>query len=281
MTLLEDFVRVSKDRSCPICLKHDWCLVRRGHPPASAICARVESPTRWADAGWFHALERDSRAPRRRLRFLKVTSGPDGRIAAIAERYQRSVTPGPLDRFAQDLGVTIESLKNLGVGWTGRCWAFPMQGRGGTVCGIRIRALSGKKFSEKGGHEGLFVPQVLKGVDPLVICEGPTDTAALLDLGFDAIGRPSCRGGVRLLADLVRPGDWKRHVVFADADGPGLEGALALARALAALSTDVRVIVPPAKDARAWKNAGATRANVLALIDAAPPIRISVRRAHP
>lgn len=279
MTLLDDFLRVSKDRPCPICTKVDWCLVKRGHPPASAICARVESPTRWSDAGWFHALERDSRPPRRRLRFLKVNAAPDGRMAAIAEGYACSVMPGRLDRFARSLGVTIASLRRLGIGWTGRCWAFPMVGSDAAICGIRIRKPSGGKFSEKGGHEGIFVPQVLTGVDPLVVCEGPTDTAALLDLGFDAIGRPSCRGGVRLIADFVRRGDWKRHVIFADADGPGLDGALALARVLAPLSHDVRVVVPPAKDARAWKNAGATRENVLDLIGAAPPIRLSVRRA--
>lgn len=278
MTLLDDFVRVSRDRPCPICTKDDWCLVRRGDPPASAICARVQSSTVWGDAGWFHALERDSRPQRRRLRFLKVNAASDGRMAAIAEGYACSVMPGPLDRFALSLGVTVASLRRLRIGWTGRCWAFPMQGRDGAICGIRIRTPSGEKFSERGGKEGLFVPSVLHGTDPLVIAEGPTDTAALLDMDFDAIGRPSCKGGVRLLADFVRWGAWKRHVVFADADGPGLRGALSLARVLATLSPDVRVVVPPAKDARAWVKAGATRENVLALIEAAPPIRVTVRR---
>jgi hypothetical protein len=37
--------------------------------------------------------------------------------------------------------------------------------------------------------------------------------------------------------------------IFADADGPALDGALTLAAVLASLSSDVRVVVPPAKDA--------------------------------
>lgn len=187
--------------------------------------------------------------------------------------------PDALDGLSRSLGLTVQSLRRLGIGWTGRCWAFPMVGGDGTVCGIRIRALSGKKFSQRGGKDGLFVPSDLSGTGELVITEGPTDCCALLDLGFDAIGRPNCSGGVRLLADFVRRGTWERHVIIADADGPGLQGALTLARVLAPLSAEVRIVVPPATDARAWKNTGATRANVLALIDAAPPIRISIRRA--
>ncbi len=278
MSLLDDFIRVSQNRRCPICEHADWCLIRRGDPPASAICSRIESPTRWGEAGWLHRLTNETPRVQPIRRIISILK-PSEEMARIARAYQEAVVPGVMERFARSLGVSAMNLQRLGIGWTGRCWSFPMQGRSGAICGIRIRALSGKKFSEKGGHEGLFVPQVLKGVDPLVICEGPTDTAALLDMDFDAIGRPSCKGGVRLIADLVRRSPWKRHVVFADPDGVGLEGALTLARALAPLSTDVRVIVPPAKDARAWKNTGATRQSVLTLIDAAPPIRISVRRA--
>lgn len=280
MTLLDDFIRVSRNRPCPVCERSDWCLIRRGDPPASAICSRVESPTRWGEAGWIHRLTNEMPRVRPVRRLVSILK-PSDEMARIASAYQDAVVPGVMERFARSLGVSPASLRRLNIGWTGRCWAFPMQGRHGSVCGIRIRTVSGEKFSERGGKEGLFVPSVLSGTGALVIAEGPTDCCALLDLGFDAIGRPSCRGGVRLIADLVRRNPWKAHVIFADADGPGLEGAITLARVLAALSSDVRVVVPPAKDARAWKKAGATRANVLALIDAAPPIRISVRRAHP
>lgn len=277
MSLLDDFIRVSQNRRCPICDHADWCLIRRGDPPASAICSRIESPTRWGEAGWLHRLTNEMPRVQRTRRIITIFK-PNEEMARLARAYQDAVVPNVLERFARSLGVSAMNLQRLEIGWTGRCWSFPMYGRDGAICGIRIRASSGKKFSERGGKEGLFVPSVLTGTDPLVIAEGATDCCALLDLGFDAIGRPSCRGGVRLIADLVRRSPWKSHVVFADADGPGLDGALTLARALAPLSTDVRVVVPPARDARSWRNAGATRENVLALIDSAPPIRIAVRR---
>lgn len=284
MTLLDDYRRVSKDRPCPICGRPDWCLFKRGDPPTAAICARMPSSTAWGEAGWFHRLATDiplfCRAPRVRRIGIKPMSR-DERMVTLADIYKRAVHPGDLDRLAQSLGLTAESLRRLGIGWTGHHWSFPMLDTSDSVSGIRLRTPEGKKFSERGGHEGLFVPSGLTGTEPLLIAEGPTDTAALLDFGFDAIGRPSARSGVRLISDFARRGVWQRHVIFSDPDGPGLDGARKLARVLAVLSPDVRVIVPPAKDARAWKNAGATRANVLALIDAAPPIRISVRRAHP
>ena len=281
MTLLDDFRRVTKDQPCPVCQRPDWCLVKRGDPPRSAICSRIESSTRWADAGWFHPLVRETPfAPRRpRVRRILLGDRRDDRMETLARAYREAAHPEPLARLADSLGVTVESLRRLQIGWTGRNWSFPMVGRDGGVCGIRLRSPSGKKFSERGGHEGLFVPTDLAGAELLVICEGPTDSAAVLDWGCDAVGRPSCTGGTRLLVEFVRRGPWKRHVIFADAGKPGTDGALALARVLAPASRDLRVIVPPAKDARAWKNAGASRENVLMLLDAAPPIRISVRRA--
>lgn len=204
----------------------------------------------------------------------------DGRMSTLATDYERAVMPEALDRLAQSLGLTAESLRRLNIGWTGRNWAFPMVGRDGVVCGIRLRTRSGTKFSEKGGKEGILVPHELTESGTLIICEGPTDTAAMLDMSFDATGRPSCHGGTGLLVNLVRRRSWERHVIFADADGPGRDSAFALGHVLAAHARDVRVVVPPSKDARAWLNAGATRSDALALIDAAHPIRIKIRRAY-
>ena len=64
-----------------------------------------------------------------------------------------------------------------------------------------------------------------------------------------------------------------------DDGGQGQEGAAELARKLALAVRRVRVIQPPdeVKDARAWRNAGATRSDVLDAIAAAPPVRLSIR----
>jgi hypothetical protein len=68
-------------------------------------------------------------------------------------------------------------------------------------------------------------------------------------------------------------------VVVADADEPGRRGAEKLASVLRVYVPGVRVIEPPdgVKDVRAWKRAGATRADVEHLIQAAPARRPTVR----
>jgi DNA primase len=150
----------------------------------------------------------------------------------------------------------------------------------GNVVGIRLRAPNGRKWSVRGGQEGLFIPadETVAG-ERLLICEGPTDTAALLDLGFSAVGRPSCTGGVTLLAELVKHHRPAEVVIVADADAPGQRGAESLAAVLLAYSAAVRVIAPPSgvKDARAWKQAVATAADVLARIDAATIRKLTIK----
>jgi hypothetical protein len=95
---------------------------------------------------------------------------------------------------------------------------------------------------------------------------------------------------VRLLVELVQrlasphpnllpKGEGTEVVIMADADAPGQRGADSLATVLLAYCPAVRIATPPAgiKDARAWKRAGATAADVQAMIDAAPVRRLTVK----
>ena len=111
-----------------------------------------------------------------------------------------------------------------------------------------------------------------------VVAEGPTDTAALLDLGFQAVGRPSAMGGMRLLVEAALKWRPREVVIVADDDGPGQRGAANLARQAAVYCEVVRVITPPggAKDARGWKRAGANSADLQRAIEAAKPRRLEV-----
>jgi DNA primase len=149
----------------------------------------------------------------------------------------------------------------------------------GRVVGIRLRTPGGAKFAVKGGAEGLFIPDRPPGPGPLLIAEGPTDVAALLDLGFDDVaGRPSCTGGVRHLVALVRSRRARDVVIVADADEAGRRGADNLVSVLLRYARAVRVIVPPggAKDVRAFLRAEGTRADLDAEIDAALVRRLQV-----
>jgi DNA primase len=134
------------------------------------------------------------------------------------------------------------------------------------VLGIRLRRPSGFKFAVTGGREGLFIPTTIEAASsPLLICEGATDAAALVDMGFrQAMGRPSCAGGIKLLVELVRRRQPPEVVIVADGDEPGRRGAGNLASVLVAYAPAVRVIEPPQgiKDSRDWLRAGGTRNHV-------------------
>jgi len=285
---MSDWKRVSKARPCPICGKGDWCgYVGPDDDPEAVICSRVESPNRRGAAGWLHRLrddpQRGGRPIRRRIiptRRLQSEPVADlaAEVAGGVEWCERN--PIRFAGFARHLGLTSDSLKRLTVGYspTRRAWLFPMRSAAGVLIGVRLRLADGRKLSIKGGREGLFLPEGIGAGGLLTITEGPTDCAAILDLGFAAIGRPSCRGGVDHLRQLVGRLKPAQVAIVADGDKPGMDGAAALAGHLAAYVGDVRIITPPEphKDARAWKAAGATRADVLAAIDAAQPWRLSI-----
>jgi phage/plasmid primase-like uncharacterized protein len=134
----------------------------------------------------------------------------------------------------------------------------------GNAIGIRLRCpKTGKKWAVKGSQAGLIYPLDLSLSDAtrrLVVCEGPTDTAALLSEGIAAVGVPSAGCGIEHLSALVHRLPPLEIVVLADADVAGLAGAERLAERLI-LTAPVRVATPPegVKDARAWVCSGANR----------------------
>ena len=180
--------------------------------------------------------------------------------------------------LASELNVSEASLMRLRVGRITRrrldqlgtrcalreSWTFPMRDEHDNIIGIRLRAGS-KKYAITGSHNGLFIPRGLSGSDPLLAVEGPSDTAAALDLGFDAIGRPAalaCR------SITIAAATGRELVVVADhgdKTGDGVEGARKLAQE-GADSLKVRsakwIYPPNGKDTREctasldeWRNA--------------------------
>lgn len=250
-----------------------------------AVCMRVGEGAikRTRNDGYLHRLGERRRVEH--VRVLTVTSTPTRQdIPVLAERYRTAVNPARLARHAETLGVSVDSLNRLRVGWAfdAGAWSFPMTDAGGGVRGIRLRAENGRKWSVTGGREGLFIPADLPDSGPLLMVEGPTDTAALLDLGLEAVGRPCCTGGVKLLVELVTRRRVKDVVVVADNDPAGERGAGSLASTLAVYASSVRIIRPPdnVKDARAWVIAGAKAEHVLDAVAHAPvlPVRYAPRR---
>jgi hypothetical protein len=276
MTSQSCWRRVSRAHPCAICEKPDWCLFSADG--AVAICARVESSKRCGDAGWLHRLKDDNDWRRRgHVRVIRLGSGSSSRtdLGRLAGQYRQNLDQGRLYQLSISLGLSVTSLGHLGVGWSTehRAWSFPMAGLDGNVLGIRLRRPNGYKFSVKGGKEGLFLPSIaVEESSRLLICEGPTDTAVLLDMAYqNVIGRPNCSGGIKLLAELVRRRRPTELVIVSDNDEPGRRGADNLASVLMVYAPVVKIITPPDphKDLRDWFKAGGSKREVEEAIAAA------------
>lgn len=218
---------------------------------------------------------------RQRPRLTRVIAAPSQAnpdLEAAATAFQQALRPGSLDYLAADLGLTTSSLDALRVGWDSEssAWAFPMRDSAEHIVGFRLRRPDGGKYTTPGTHEGLFIPAGTAPDERLFIAEGPTDTAALLDLGMNAIGRPSCNSGIQFTVQLVRRLRSHEVVIVADNDEPGRRGAARLADVLVVVAR-VRVITPPCDDMRTWRvTHHATSADVLDLVNTTAPLRLSV-----
>ena len=124
---------------------------------------------------------------------------------------------------------------------------------GGRCVGLRLRGHDGDKWAYRGGKAGIFVPDgIASSVKRLYVCEGPTDTAALLSIGIDAIGRASCRGNVATVGNFIQRLGCNDVIVVADHDDAGWNGAWQLADVLLTVAECIRVICPgePGDDVR-------------------------------
>jgi hypothetical protein len=278
-------LRVNKNNLCPICERPDWCLV--AEDGSAAICSRIsEGSTKKAgDAGWLHILI-DRPLPQRRKYVKPRKATPVIDWTKLAAEYCCNFEPKAMgqvveEKWRQMFGVSMTSLDELLIGWdpAKKAHTFPMFDGKKNMIGIRLRTPDGNQFSVPGSKNGLFWPlsTMADTKELLFICEGPTDTAALLDMRFSPIGRPSCGAGFQYIKEMIEHHN-RQVVIFADKDTahftpagkkyfPGYDGGLKLAQDIKPFVSSVRVIKPPRKkDIRAWYQAGATRAAVLAIV---------------
>lgn len=256
------FRRVSKASPCPQCGKPDWCTVG----DYGVVCMRVQSAKPVKNGGWFHPFDaaqgRPVAPPARR-------QPPTINATAMHRAWLAGTTPEALAAFAASLGVSAASLAAVGAAWAPAhaAWAFPMSDGYGNVVGIRLRNERGK-FAVRGSRQGIFIateePRTLN-LEPrtsntvqrtLFVCEGPTDTAAALDLGFFAVGRPNCCCGGLEIRTYARRHQCGKAVVVSDNDKPGLDGAREVG---VELRMPYAIYVPPAKDLREFCRLGGSR----------------------
>lgn len=283
---------VSRSKPCEICGRPDWCQI--SPDGGMALCHRVQSSkANKKGDGWFHKTSGAAPTASKSLQPRPAPQPARNDLHILAKRFTTAMHAARLNLLASSLGLSAESLTRLEVGWCAdepmlnsrgewirlrRCYSFPMRNAEGRVTGLRMRSQDGRKFAFTGGTGGLFIPRDLQG-DRLFVAEGPTDTAAAIDLGLNTIGRESCSAGVQLIIELIKRYRFPELVIFSQRDEakprnkqrpelgvwyPAQEGAERLAAIVRVYVPNVRVIMPPigVKDIRIWKHQGATAADV-------------------
>ncbi len=275
----EKMQRVTRDNICPICHKSDWCLI--AEDGSAAICQRIEegSVKSCGNAGYLHILaDRPKNQQHRSQRRFTVEQDdrPDKDFSIIQQQCSRQIKDEQLNDLSQQLGVSTRSLKRLRIGWDDLSYCFPMSDAQGRIIGIRRRFPNDRKVSLTGSKTGLFIPADLPSEGLLLICEGSTDTAAALDLGFAAIGRPNCNSCVDMTAGFTKG---RKVVIIGDNDKPGRTGVEKLAGKLLLHCSSVKVIYPPdeTKDLRQWLRVGLTSGQLQQIIDETIELQITIK----
>lgn len=179
----------------------------------------------------------------------------DPRLAEDADRWFASMKPQWRFKAAVWLGLPVEPLERLRVGWAEeyRATTWPMRDPDGVVVGVRLRCpKTSRKWAVRGSRAGLFYPCDQEPESVLFACEGPTDTAAVLSLGLPCVGVPSAGSKADWVAAYVRKHSVRRVIVIADSDQAGTDGADRIGFECREWC-EVRTIHPRGhKDVRAW-----------------------------
>jgi hypothetical protein len=217
---------------------------------------RIQSGQPAKSGGWMHRIDD---GPRRYVPPPQKWQPPVLNAAKLMRDWTAATTATALDEFAASLGVSTPSLVAVGAAWAAphSAWAFPMCDGYDNLVGIRLRNERGK-FAVRGSRQGIFVASVA-AQKTLFVCEGPTDTAAAVELGLFAVGRPNCCCGGAEIKGFARRHDCNRVVIISDNDKPGLDGARKVG---GELQLPFAIYVPPAKDVRGFLRLGGTRAMI-------------------
>lgn len=232
MALMDEYARVTADMTCPKCGKPDYCLLHRSG--RKCICTRMPSGKRMGEAGWLHYVGPGVAKPTTLPKRPKVHL-PSSQVQDYLDSGIGSVHDDMYMRLCRMLKLSTAAVWKLGTVYDieRAVLAFPMFNALSGPIGVRFRRSDGRKWSLKGGREGVFLPYAFNPYQPTFIAEGPTDSAALIDAGFaNVLGRPNCCGGTAIIQELLRECPATPIVILSDPDEPGVAGAERLVMSL-------------------------------------------------
>ena len=242
-------LRVNKDNLCPICLKPDWCLV--SEDGRAAICARIKegSTCSAGEAGYLFILD-EKYVPKP---YVPKEYPPIDWLKLIIDYYHDGGIFLP--KLAAEWNVNISTLRNLFIGWDGEAYNIAMRNGNFEVIGIHRRFPDGTKCAVSGSKNGLFY-SICKVIQPeLIIVEGASDCATILDMGFYAIGRPNCSGGKEYIKEFIENNPViKKVLIIGENDAAGMEGSKKLKKYIKNLIYTILCLPPQYyNDVREWR----------------------------
>lgn len=241
-----EYTRCSKAQPCPVCGRHKYCLL--GNNGRVAVCTKVqEGAYRALNFGYLHFLNGHTHTivPEKNDDLI-----PDA--SAVFRVYkQLSFFRDDMEPLANALRISPVALLLLGVGYSEkkRCWMFPMYNEKRHMIGLKCRNLKGNKWCFKGSRLGVYMSRVFNPHQMILVCEGESDTAACLGLGYNAIGRASAQTCMKIIPELVKN---NQHIyVFADRDEDGL-GLRSSERLIEHIGRGTIIYNKEYKDVREW-----------------------------
>lgn len=259
-----EYHRCCKSMPCPVCGKPDWCLVEENGE--YAICCRIEGGmypmVSWN--GWKYRLNGNYIKPKK---IVKTTVEPPN-VEYIRKVYNNLFPKDDyicsmylLDLMRQ-LKIKMIGLYLLRVKSDRFVYYFPMYDSLGNMVGLKKRNLEGKKWCQSKSRLGIYWPKGFNRTKPTIICEGESDTAAMLGYYSNVLGRPSAYSGGQYLKELLVK--CPKVCIIADNELIGLREANRLQGVLGPKSY---VVTPGGyKDAREWINSGTFELSVLDLL---------------
>jgi len=188
-------------------------------------------------------------------------------FAEMIYRWAYETTDDQVIEFSNQLNVDYEALCCLQPCWAPqyKMWAFPMISPMDEIVGIRLRGRDGRKLSVKGSKDGLFIPPIDIEM-PVMICEGPTDTAAALTLNYYAIGRANANGVscMEQAVAYIRKHNIYDVILVMDNDAAGMKSAKKFQELL---KMRCRRLLLPTKDFREFLKQGASRALINSMLN--------------
>lgn len=267
---------VSKAHPCAVCGRDHKCSFGEDGLICCGRCQGkkdgfVHMGTSEKDGTWhYYRREDDPVILERQREYRETHPQRNGHVKdwnQLAATFRDALTPTRRDELANDLGVPVDVLSVLQVGWNGSegCWTFPERDGTGRIIGISRRWKNGEKKRMSGGHSGLYIPPAWKERGGVILCpEGASNTLALWAMGVAAIGRPNNLGGKEDLAQLLSDVPAERDIIIVgdfdpknSGDWPGRDGAVAVAAHLhEKLNRPILWALPPdKKDVREWLGA--------------------------